>query len=104
LTNGDGEADSAGFQNERYVRGAMADVSQFIDAGHDIFFYDDDGIATNAHELYLNVDGYVNISGAGYSGNTSQRIFLKAGKRHSIGGVHAVFADGTDTNIGIHIE
>jgi len=92
--------------NSGEISGWIENVSQHIDAGNDVQFYDRDNVNTQVEvsRIQLDTAGYVSVWGKNYAKTIRKRVYLEAGGWHVMPGIHGIAADDTETSKGIHVK
>lgn len=86
--------------------GWVSNISQHIDSGNDVEFFDanDHSKKTFISILNLTADGNVAVWGAHETISEAKTLTLDNGFMHVVPGVHGIRADDTDSSLGIKVK
>jgi len=87
-------------------KGWLYDVSQHIDNGDDVEFFDanDHAKKVSVSILHLDADGVVCVWGSHETISEAKTVTFLGGYNHTMPGIHGIRADDTDTSIGIKVK
>ena len=92
-------------ENVQSRSGWCENISQYIDAGNDVVFVDQNsGDKVEVSRVQLDAAGSISVYGKGYTSANAKKMALVAGGFHNIGGIYGFVAADTTTSAGIHVK